>query len=133
MCVCVRVVKALLEVFLEYILHIASERGLQAHTHAAEVANVVRAGAARGVVHSDLCRRMGQTCMRVHAVCICSIVLQSTEWHKLQIISRKRAANCRARQREAICHLGHPVLHCQPVQCTCMCEPVADKRMSSYT
>jgi len=44
---------------------------LQAHTHAAAVANKVRAGAARCGVHSDLCIRMGQTRKCVHTVYIC--------------------------------------------------------------
>ena len=55
---------------------------LQAHTHAAAVANKVRAGSARGVVHSEFCRRMGQTRMCVHTVYICAMRLQSTRGHK---------------------------------------------------
>jgi len=51
---------------------------LQAHTHAAAVADEVRVGAARGVVHRDLCIRVGQTRMHVHAEYICANKLQST-------------------------------------------------------
>jgi hypothetical protein len=51
---------------------------LQAHKHAAAVDNMVWAGAARGVVHSDLCIRVGQTRMHVHAEYICAMRLQST-------------------------------------------------------
>ena len=55
---------------------------LQAHKHAAAVAGQVRVGAARGGVHSDLCIRMRQTRMHVHAVYICAMSLKSTRWHK---------------------------------------------------
>jgi len=51
---------------------------LQAHTHAAALATEVRVGAARGVVNSDLCIRVGQTRMHVHAEYICAMRLQST-------------------------------------------------------
>ena len=55
---------------------------LQAHMHAAAVANQVRAGAARCGVHNDLCVRMGQTRKCVHTVYICAMRLQSTRWHR---------------------------------------------------
>jgi len=55
---------------------------LQAHKQAAEVTDEVWAGAARGWVHSDLCMRVGQTRMHVHAVYICAMRLQSTRWHR---------------------------------------------------
>ena len=55
---------------------------LQAHKHAAAVTNTVRAGTARGGVHSELCVRMGQTRKCVHTVYICAMRLQSTRWHK---------------------------------------------------
>ena len=55
---------------------------LQAHKQAAEVTDEVWAGTARGGVHSDLCMRVGQTRMHVHAVYICAMRLQSTRWHR---------------------------------------------------
>ena len=55
---------------------------LQAHKHAAAMADQVWAEAARGGVHSELCVRMGQTRKCVHTVYICAMRLQSTRWHK---------------------------------------------------
>ena len=44
---------------------------LQAHKHAAAMADQVWAEAARGGVYRDLCMRVGQVCMRGHTVYIC--------------------------------------------------------------
>jgi len=45
---------------------------LQAHKHAAAVADQVQVGAARDGMHSDLCIRMGHMHMHVHVVFICA-------------------------------------------------------------
>ena len=55
---------------------------LQAHKHAAAMADQVWAGTARGGVHSDLCMRVGQTRLHVHTVYILAMRLQSTREHR---------------------------------------------------